>query len=121
MIEYLEDLLSARFPYALYKQVFVLKLPEKSSSYASMTLFNNNLLYNDRVLNQVVKTRKIIARAISNQYFGCFMVSGKDGAWLPPALSGYLWSLWLRKTFGNSEYRHFIFQETQKVRYLTFA
>lgn len=58
----------------------------------------------------VVKSRKVIARAVSNQYFGCFMVSGKDGAWLPPALSGYLWSLWLRKTFGNSEYRHFIFQ-----------
>ena len=40
VIEYLEDLLSARFPYALYKQVFVEKLPEKTSSYASMTLFN---------------------------------------------------------------------------------
>ena len=52
VIEYLEDLLSARFPYALYKQVFVEKLPEKTSSYASMTLFNSNLLYNERVLDQ---------------------------------------------------------------------
>ena len=29
--------------------------------------------------------------------------------------SGYLWSLWLRKTFGVSEYRHMIYQENLKV------
>ena len=80
-----------------------------------MTLFDNNLLYNERVIDQIPKTRKIIGQAIANQYFGCFIVAGKDGAWLPHALSGYLWSLWLRKTFGTSEYRFMIQQENMKV------
>ena len=61
-----------------------------------MTLFDSDLLYSERVLDQVPKTRGIIAQAIANQYFGCFIVAGKDGSWLPHALSGYLWSLWLR-------------------------
>ena len=74
-------------------------------NFSSMTLYDNNLLYNERVIDQIPKTRKIIGQAIANQYFGCFIVAGKDGAWLPHALSGYLWSLWLRKTFGTSEYR----------------
>ena len=32
-IVYYEELLSARFPFTLYKQVFVSKLPEKYKSY----------------------------------------------------------------------------------------
>ena len=52
VIEYFEDLLSARFPYALYKQVFVERLPDKFKSYSSMTLYDTNLLYNERVLDQ---------------------------------------------------------------------
>ena len=57
----------------------------------------------------------MIARAVAAQFFGCFMVAGKDGNWLPAAIAGYLNSLWLRKTFGNSEYRYFIYDETRKV------
>lgn len=115
IIEYFEDLLSARFPYALYKQVFVEKLPDKFKSFSSMTLFDTSLLYNERVLDQILVTRKIVARAIAGQFFGCFMVAGNDGSWLPAAIAGYLTSLWLRKTFGNSEYRYFIYEETNKV------
>ncbi|XP_076803632.1 transcription initiation factor TFIID subunit 2-like [Clavelina lepadiformis] len=116
IIEFFEEVLSFRFPYSCYKQVFVDETYQEVLPYASVSLFNTNLLFSKIVLDQTPITRKVMGKAIAEQFFGCFMSreTWKD-YWVPAGISGYLYGLWLRSVFGNSEYRHWIALETEKL------
>nr|CAB3266794.1 transcription initiation factor TFIID subunit 2-like [Phallusia mammillata] len=116
IIEFFEEVLSFRFPYSCYKQVFVSEAYQEAIPYASVGLFSVNLLYSKIVLDQTPITRKHMARALAEQFFGCFMARESwNDYWVPAGISGYLYGLWLRSTFGNSEYRHWIASEVEKL------
>ena len=52
-----------------------------------------------------------MAAGIAQQFFGCFIVMQCwFDAWLVKGISAYLTQLFVKKTFGNNEYRHGIAQ-----------
>ena len=121
IIEFFEEILSFRFPYSCYKQVFVDESYQDSQPFASVGIFSVNLLFSKLVLDQTPISRKHMGRALAEQFFGCFMSQESwSDYWVPAGISGYLYGLWLRSTFGNSEYRYWIASEIDQLcRYET--
>ena len=65
---------------------------------------------------QVYETRTITAHAIANQFYGCFITTEKwSDQWLKKGISKYLAGLFVKKMFGNNEYRDMIHKEMERV------
>lgn len=113
--EYYEETLSNRYPYSCYKQVFVDEVAYDYKSYATMSILNTNLLHSAVIIDEVYVTRRIMAQAIAEQFFGCFIsMQNWSDLWLNKGISQYLAGLYAKKCFGNNEYREFI-QSTLKT------
>jgi len=107
--EFYEELLSFRYPYSSYKQVFVDEAYSESQTFASMTIFDTNLLHSKHIIDQTYETRRILSRALAEQYFGCYIsMHTYADAWLTKGISSFLGLQYLKKAFGNNEYRHWI-------------
>ncbi|KAI8520784.1 Transcription initiation factor TFIID subunit 2 [Branchiostoma belcheri] len=116
ILEFYEELLSWRYPYTCYKAVFVDQSYENAGSYASLTIFNTNLLHTPRIIDQTPYTRRVIAYAVAQQFFGCYvcMHSWSD-VWVGKGIAGYLLGQYIKKFFGKNEYRYWIHSEQQKL------
>ncbi|XP_076462232.1 transcription initiation factor TFIID subunit 2-like [Babylonia areolata] len=114
--EFYEELMSSRYPYGCYKQVFVDESFVEGDAYATMSILSTNLLHSARIIDQTLTTRKTMARLVAEQFFGCFiaMQSWSD-AWLTKGIAGYLSCLFQKKTFGNNEYRYMIAMLVKEV------
>ncbi|KAK5983893.1 tRNA-dihydrouridine(47) synthase [NAD(P)(+)] [Trichostrongylus colubriformis] len=110
ILEYFEELLSCRFPYPTYKQVFVDMIPDEVTSYSSMTLFPISTLHHKKIIDVVQECRQTLALGVSQQFFGCFVSPGHFlDSWLVRSLSRqvvfrFITSLYIEKIFGTSEY-----------------
>ncbi|KAJ8315654.1 hypothetical protein KUTeg_007804 [Tegillarca granosa] len=103
--EFYEELLSSRYPYSCYKQVFVDESYVDSAPYATMTIFSTNLLHSSRIIDQTIDTRKILAAAVAEQFFGCFItMQCWSDAWLPKGISNYLSMLFYLKEVHKYEH-----------------
>lgn len=114
--EFYEELMSSRYPFNCYKQVFVDESYEDVTAYATMAIFSTSLLHSSRIIDQTMVSRKLMASAVAQQFFSCFitMQSWCD-AWLPKGIAAYLAHIFVKKTFGNNEYRHVIAQYAKDV------
>ncbi|KAH0952770.1 hypothetical protein HN011_011355 [Eciton burchellii] len=114
--EFYEEILSNRYPYSCYKQVFVDEIDEDINAYATMSILNTNLLHTSAIIDQVYITKKAMAQAVAEQFFGCFIsMQNWSDTWLPKGISTYLTGLYAKKCFGNNEYRQWIQSELQEV------
>lgn len=114
--EFYEETLANRYPYSCYKQVFVDEVDQDVSAYATMSILSTNLLHSMAIIDQTYVTRKAMAQAIAEQFFGCFIsMQNWSDTWLPKGISTYLSSLYAKKCFGNNEYREWIQTELQEV------
>lgn len=114
--EFYEETLANRYPYSCYKQVFVDEVDQDVSAYATMSILSTNLLHSPAIIDQTYITRKAMAQAIAEQFFGCFIsMQNWSDTWLPKGISTYLCSLYAKKCFGNNEYREWIQSELQEV------
>jgi len=112
--DFYEEFLTSRYPYSNYKQVFVDHAYESYQSYATMTICDTNLLCTKRIIDQAFETRSLLAKALAEQYFGCFIsMSSWSAAWLTRGISHFVATQYQRKIFGNNEYRYNV-QETMK-------
>ncbi|KAJ0065829.1 hypothetical protein NL108_000053, partial [Boleophthalmus pectinirostris] len=116
IFEFYEEILTCRYPYACFKTVFVDEAYVEVSSYASMSIFSTNLLHSAMIIDQTPLTRRCLAQALAQQFFGCFIsrMSWAD-EWVLKGISGYIYGLYLKKTFGVNEYRHWIKQELDRI------
>nr|NVI78949.1 TBP-associated factor 2 [Cucujiformia] len=104
--EFYEETLSNRYPYTCYKQVFVDETDEDYRSYATMSIFSVNLLHSAVIIDQVYESRRVMAQAIAEQFFGCFIsMQNWSDMWLNKGISQYLCGLYCKKSFGNNNYR----------------
>ncbi|KAJ6218446.1 hypothetical protein RDWZM_009603 [Blomia tropicalis] len=111
-----EEMLNTRYPYATYKQVFVDNMISKYEPYSTLSILSINLLHSKHVIEQAYVTRRILAQAIAEQYFGCFIsMQSTTDAWLTRGISGYLASDYFKKAFGNNEYRYYVKHAMDKV------
>lgn len=114
--EFYEETLSTRYPYPCYKQVFVDEVDVPVASYATMSILSTNLLHSSAIIDQTYITRKAMALAIAEQFFGCFIsMQNWSDSWLPKGISTYLCGLYSKKCFGNNAYREWIQSELQAV------
>lgn len=114
--EFYEELLSTRYPYTCYKQVFVDEAYGDCISYASMSIFDVNLLHSKHIIDQTYDTRNILASAIAKQFFGTFItMNAYSDCWLTRGISAHLSSQYRKKAFGNNEYRFFVNRELHEV------
>lgn len=113
---YYEELLNARYPYNSYKQVFVDNMMSKYEAYSTLSIFSINLLHSKHVIEQTYISRRVLAQAIAEQYFGCFIsMQTTADAWLTRGISGFLAYDYYKKTFGNNEYRYYVKRAMDKV------
>nr|MBE5727448.1 TBP-associated factor 2 [Cucujiformia] len=104
--EFYEETMSNRYPYSCYKQVFVDEADEDYKSYATMSILRVDLLHSGVIIDQVFETRRIMAQAVAEQFFGCFIsMQNWSDMWLNKGISQYLCGLYCRKSFGNNYYR----------------
>ncbi|XP_075220832.1 TATA-box binding protein associated factor 2 [Lycorma delicatula] len=114
--EFYEETLSNRYPYSCYKQVFVDETDVDMSAYATMSILSTNLLHSNAIIEQTYMTRKMMALAIAEQFFGCFIsMQNWSDLWLPEGISMYLCGLYAKKYFGSNAYREWIHSELQEV------
>jgi len=116
VFEYYETILATQFPFTCYKQVFVDQLFQDVCHYSTLTIFNTNILHPSAVIDQTYETRKIMALALAAQFFGCFISTEKwSDRWIKKGIPMYLMGLWVKKTFGNNEYRDLIHQHMFEI------
>jgi len=116
VFEYYETILATQFPFTCYKQVFVDQLFQDVCHYSTLTIFNTNILHPSAVIDQTYTTRKIMALALAAQFFGCFISTEKwSDRWIKKGIPMYLMGLWVKKTFGNNEYRDLIHQHMFEI------
>lgn len=114
--EFYEELLSTRYPYSCYKQVFVDEAYQDSQSYASFSILDVNLLHSKHIIDQTYKTREVLTTAIAQQFFGTFItLHSYADAWLTRGISSWLSSQYKRKAFGNNEYRFHVYKNLNEV------
>lgn len=106
MLEFFESYLNVHLPFKQYKQVFVESPYSKIEVGAGIAIFSTHLLHSHDIIDQVYETRRLLAIAISSQWFGV-NVSFKSYAdsWIIFGITGYLCYLFYQKLFGNNEYK----------------
>lgn len=114
--EFYEELLSTRYPYSCYKQVFVDESFATVQSYATMTIFDTNLLHTKHIIEQTFESRKVQSAALARQFFGCYIsMNSTFDAWLTRGISGFLGAQYHKKAFGNNEYRLWVYNTLNEV------
>jgi len=116
VFEYFETILATQFPFTCYKQVFVDELFQDACHYSTLTIYNTAVLHPSAVIDQTYETRKLMAVAVAAQFFGCFISTEKwSDRWIKTGIPMYLMGLWVKKTFGNNEYRDLIHRHMYAV------
>ena len=86
------------------------------ASYSTLAIMSTNLLHSSAIIDQVFATRRLTAEAVAQQFYGCFITTEKcSDLWLKKGIAAYLAGLFVKKTFGNNEYRHMVHQQMSKV------
>ncbi|XP_065577950.1 transcription initiation factor TFIID subunit 2-like isoform X2 [Artemia franciscana] len=115
-LQFYEETLGSRFVYSSYKVVFVDEAYQDISSFASLTIMSVNFLHSYVQIDQTYITRQALANAISQQYFSSFISRQNwNDAWLTFGIADYLGGLYVKKFFGNNEYRYHIMKEMEAV------
>ncbi|PAA74224.1 hypothetical protein BOX15_Mlig007954g1, partial [Macrostomum lignano] len=115
-LAFYESLLGVRLPYGSLKLVFVDQAYETVQSYASVILASVSLLHSARIVDQAIESRRALALALAQQFFGCYIgMQTFSDAWLPQGISGHIAALYQRKVFGHNEYRNYISDQMSQV------
>ncbi|XP_055962233.1 transcription initiation factor TFIID subunit 2 isoform X2 [Mercurialis annua] len=104
-----EGYLDAKFPFGSYTQIFLAPEVAVSSSSlgASLSIFSAHVLYDERVIDQVIDTSIKLAFALAKQWFGVYVVPEEpNDEWLLDGLAGFLTDLFVKKFLGNNEARY---------------
>lgn len=113
---FFEEVLASRFPFSCYKQVFVDELEGDAHAYATMTILSTNLLHSIAIIDQTMISRRIMSKAIAEQFFGCFItMKNWNDVWLARGIAEYLNGFYNKKCFGNNAYRAWVRRELAEV------
>lgn len=114
--EFYEETLSTRYPYPCYKQVFVDETEDDATAYTTISILSTHLLHSIAIIDQTYISRKAMAQAVAEQFFGCFItMQNWSDLWLAKGIPDYLCGLYSKKCFGNNAYRYWIHQELKEV------
>ncbi|KAG0202200.1 hypothetical protein BGX28_005192 [Mortierella sp. GBA30] len=94
------------YPFSTFKLVFVEDAWATTFTSATMAVCSTALLHSEDVIDQVYETRKVLTRALAQQWFGLHIVPKSwPDIWVIVGLANFVSSLFLKKLFGTNEYR----------------
>ena len=114
--EFISSYIGASFPFNSWKIVFLPELLFSSEIHAySVSMLSTHLLFDKKAIDETFETRIEIARCIANQWFGQYILpkTGTDN-WIMVGIANYITSLFVKKHFGNNEYRFRLKKDMEK-------
>ena len=94
------------YPFGSYKIVFVDQLPNQRFDSATLSLVTTDLLHGEDAIEQAVETRHALGHALACQWAGVNIIPKSwSDLWLVNGLALYITGLFMRKLFGNNDYR----------------
>ncbi|KAI0049299.1 hypothetical protein FA95DRAFT_1538598 [Auriscalpium vulgare] len=104
------------YPFGSHKLVFVDELPTLRFDTATLSILTVDLLHGDDAIDQVYETRQTLSHALACQWIG-INIQPKvwSDLWLVNGLGLYITGLFLRKLFGNNEYRFRLKKDMERV------
>lgn len=96
--------------------LFLFQTEDDATAYTTMSILSTHLLHSIAIIDQTYISRKAMAQAVAEQFFGCFItMQNWSDLWLAKGIPDYMCGLYSKKCFGNNEYRYIIHQELQEV------
>lgn len=107
----------ALFPFSkTFKVCFVDDLPEDTISGASLCVCSNRLLFPFDIIDPIYPVTYKLANALVEQWLGVSIVPQTwNDLWLIIGLARYKLGIFIRKLFGNNEYRFRLKKDAEKV------
>ncbi|OAF67059.1 hypothetical protein A3Q56_05191 [Intoshia linei] len=116
MIDFYEELLSIRFPFDQYKQVFMQNTRENFETFSSLTIFSINILHHSNIIDQVYETRQVLAHSVARQFFTSYVtIENWRYSWIVLGISKYLVMLYYNNVFGNNAYLYQIYEYMNRL------
>lgn len=104
------------YPFGSFKLVFVDEMPTPRFDSSTLTLVSSDLLHGEDAIDQAVETRHSLSHALACQWSGLNIIPKTwSDLWLINGLSLYINGLFLRKLFGNNDYRFKLKKDMQRV------
>ncbi|CAA7264750.1 unnamed protein product [Cyclocybe aegerita] len=104
------------YPFGSYKVVFVDQLPTQRFDSATLSLLTTDLLHGEDAIEQAIETRHALSHALACQWSGINIIPKSwSDLWLVNGLASYVTGLFLRKLFGNNDYRFRLKKDMQRV------
>ena len=114
--DYLHDIFNMSLPCPMYKIVFVADCTPEWLSYSSLTICNIELLHPREIIDQAIVTRKAFIRAVTAQYFGCFLTPASwNDYWIIHGVCGFASGLIFKNVFGANDYNFWIKDEIESL------
>lgn len=104
------------YPFGSYKVVFVDELPTQRFDASTLSLLTVDLLHGEDAIEQAIESRHVLSHALACQWIGInIQPKAWSDLWLTNGLALYITSLFLRKLFGNNEYRFRLKMDMKRV------
>ncbi|KAF8167444.1 hypothetical protein B0H34DRAFT_792168 [Crassisporium funariophilum] len=104
------------YPFGSYKLVFVDQLPTQRFDSATLSLVTTDLLHGEDGIEQAMETRQALGHALACQWSGINIIPKNwSDLWLVNGLGLYVTGLFMRRLFGNNDYRFRLKKDMQRV------
>ncbi|KXN88910.1 Transcription initiation factor TFIID subunit 2, partial [Leucoagaricus sp. SymC.cos] len=104
------------YPFNSHKLVFVDQLPAQRFDSASLSIISLDVLHGEDAIEQAMEARQTLSHALACQWVGINIVPKTcSDIWLVNGLALYITGLFMRKLFGNNDYRFKLKKDMQRV------
>ncbi len=104
------------YPFNSHKLVFVDQLPTQRFDSASLSIVSLDVLHGENAIEQAMETRQSLSHALACQWVGINIIPKTwSDLWLVNGLALYITGLFMRKLFGNNDYRFKLKKDMQRV------
>jgi len=104
------------YPFGSHKLVFVDEMPTQRFDSATLSLVTVDLLHGHDAIDQIYETRLCLSHSLACQWVGIHIQQKTwSDLWLVNGLGLYITGLFIRKLFGNNEYRFRLKKDMERV------
>ncbi|KXS15137.1 Bromodomain-domain-containing protein [Gonapodya prolifera JEL478] len=113
---YVDAYITSKFPFPAYRLVFLEDTYNPIVTGSGISIVSTQFLVDDDNIDQVYETRKLLSRALAQQWFGNYIVPNSWlDIWIQVGFANFVSGLFLKKMFGNNEYRFRVRKEVERL------
>ena len=96
-----------QYPFTSFKLCFVDDLLIDHYDTASLSLCSNSILFGDQIIDPLYETTRELIFALASQWSGIYLTADQpNDSWAIIGIAYYMTDCFLRRIFGNNEYRY---------------